>query len=100
MIDLHNLPTDSPDNGMRLTLPAPEGVPAVTIPPPPVQVRLADLNGDRLVINDDEGRPLVTCRGDGTLKYGGRYDPDDAARRFWEALARACPGMVTDPSIT
>lgn len=39
-----------------------------------------------ITINSDSGRPLVTINPNGTLEYGEGYDPDDAARRFWEAL--------------
>lgn len=30
--------------------------------------------------------PLVTVHPDGTLEYGPGYDPDEAARRFWDAM--------------
>lgn len=59
---------------------------------PHVAVRLADPNGDRLVINDDEGRAVVTVRSDGSVEYAPECDLDAASRRFWEALARAFPG--------
>ena len=39
---------------------------------------------------DDE--PLVTIRTDGTLEYGDGYEPDEAARIFWEAVSREAGG--------
>ncbi|WP_329131537.1 hypothetical protein OG552_10460 [Streptomyces sp. NBC_01476] len=39
----------------------------------------------------NNGRPLVTIHPDGTLEYGDGYDPDDAARRFWDALRTHMP---------
>lgn len=66
---------------------------------PKVEVILASLDGRRLVINDDAGQALVICYADGTIEYGADYDPDTVARRFWEALAKACPGLVTDPGL-
>lgn len=38
---------------------------------------------------DDNGGVLVEIAHDGTLTYGEGYTPDDAARRFWDALAAA-----------
>lgn len=42
-----------------------------------------------------ENRLLVRLFPDGHLEYGPDYDPDDAARRFWEAIAQFAPrGIV------
>ena len=38
-----------------------------------------------------DGHVLVTLRPDGTLVYGDGYDPDAAARIFWEALRNHRP---------
>jgi hypothetical protein len=38
-----------------------------------------------------DGAPLVTIHPNGTLEYGPGYDPDDAARRFWDAMRYHMP---------
>lgn len=58
----------------------------------PPTIRLADPNGAAIQIN----RPgtdelLIRILGDGTLEYGKEYDPDEAARVFWEAMTRLLP---------
>lgn len=45
-----------------------------------------------LAINFDGGSVLV--KGDGTVEYRGKYDPDQAARTLWEALARNAPKVA------
>lgn len=61
-------------------------------PPPDSGQRLYINRGtDRLVIADDDGNPLVSVHSDGSLTYGEGYDPDEAARIFWNALARHSP---------
>jgi hypothetical protein len=42
-------------------------------------------------IPDENGRPMVTIHPDGRLEFGESYDPDEAARAFWEALKRFAP---------
>lgn len=37
------------------------------------------------------GPLLVRIRYDGIVEYGPDYEPDEAARRFWEALKAAAP---------
>lgn len=39
----------------------------------------------------DNGIPLVTLHPDGQLEYGPDYDPDEAARRFWDAMRHYMP---------
>jgi len=39
------------------------------------------------------GTPMVTLHRDGRLEYGKDYQPDEAARAFWEALQRLQQGM-------
>lgn len=57
-----------------------------------------------IAINSDSGRPLVTIHPNGTLEYGEGYDPDDAARRFWDALRvhmpNRCPNCGHTPGKT
>jgi hypothetical protein len=38
-------------------------------------------------------KPLITIRNDGVLIYGEGYEPDAAARAFWEAMALHAPRM-------
>lgn len=44
-----------------------------------------------LVINGADGQALVTIRPSGELEYGADYTPDEAARRFWDALRHLMP---------
>jgi hypothetical protein len=44
-----------------------------------------------ITINGDGGTPLVKIHPNGTLEYGPNYDPDEAARRFWDAMAHYLP---------
>jgi hypothetical protein len=39
-----------------------------------------------ITINGDDGTPMVKIHPNGTLEYGPNYDPDEAARRFWDAM--------------
>lgn len=41
-----------------------------------------------LVIGTSEDRILVRIQRDGTIEYGPEYTPDEAAKVFWEALAK------------
>jgi hypothetical protein len=47
-----------------------------------------------LTILSGNGAPLVKIYGDGTLEYGEGYDPDEAARRLWEAIGKRAPGAT------
>lgn len=38
--------------------------------------------------------PLVTIHADGRLEYGPGYEPDEAARRFWEAMRQYAPSPM------
>lgn len=44
-------------------------------------------SGPLLTIHDEQG-PMVTIARDGSLTFGDSYDPDEAARIFWDAIAR------------
>lgn len=37
------------------------------------------------------GKALVTLKTDGTLEFGEDYDPDEAARIFWQSVADGNP---------
>ena len=47
------------------------------------------------IMSEDQCTPLVTIHPSGELEYGPGYTPDEAARRFWDALrhhmATRCP---------
>jgi hypothetical protein len=55
-------------------IPADQGQ-TVTIPPPPT-----------IEIRGDNGALLVAVHPEGRLEYGPGYEPDDAARRFWDGV--------------
>jgi len=42
-----------------------------------------------------EGRMLVKVWPDGRIEYGEGYDPDEAAKAFWEAMAYHFPAPKT-----
>lgn len=52
----------------------------ITPPPPP-----------SITIRGTDGQALVTIRPTGVLEYGPGYEPDEAARLFWDALRRLAP---------
>ena len=37
------------------------------------------------------GGAVITIKADGTVEYSRDYTPDEAARAFWEAVARSTP---------
>lgn len=53
---------------------SPDHVYSIGTAPPSISI----IGGDQV--------PLVTIHPNGTLEYGPGYDPDDAARRFWDAM--------------
>jgi hypothetical protein len=58
---------------------------------PAEEFTLAPPIAPRIVIPSDDGTPLVTIHPNGTLEYGRGYQPDEAARRFWDALRHLAP---------
>lgn len=38
------------------------------------------------ILGEDNRTPLVTIHATGELEYGPDYQPDEAARRFWDAM--------------
>jgi hypothetical protein len=44
-----------------------------------------------VILSEDNRTPLVTIHPSGELEYGPGYTPDEAARRFWDALRRLAP---------
>jgi hypothetical protein len=59
---------------------------ALTITPPPT-----------ISIHGDNGSLLVAVHPDGRLEYGPDYEPDDAARRFWEGVEQAARNIQYGP---
>jgi hypothetical protein len=57
---------------------------------PDMRLRL-EREGSLLTIFGEGNRMLVDIGQDGALTFGEGYDPDEAARRFWEAMARLAP---------
>jgi len=52
-----------------------------TLRPPPNTIQIMGENGT----------PLVTIHPTGELEYGPDYTPDEATRRFWDALRHLAP---------
>lgn len=48
-------------------------------------------------IPDEDGRPLVTIHPDGRVELGDGYEPDEAARAFWDAVQRLSPESFGAP---
>lgn len=46
---------------------------------------------NNILINGENGTPLVTIHPSGELEYGPGYTPDEAARRFWDAMRHYMP---------
>ena len=42
-------------------------------------------------IHDANGSDLVTMYGDGHMEFGPNYAPDEAARIWWDVVARLMP---------
>jgi hypothetical protein len=42
-----------------------------------------------VALREDDGTLIVGVRPDGTIATGPRYQPDEAAREFWDAVTRA-----------
>ncbi|WP_030344736.1 hypothetical protein [Streptomyces sp. NRRL S-1022] len=59
---------------------------------PAEEFTLAPPVAPRIVIYGEDNRtPLVTINPNGKLEYGPGYTPDEAARRFWDALRHHMP---------
>ncbi|MFK0159175.1 hypothetical protein ACIQVK_44780 [Streptomyces sp. NPDC090493] len=48
-------------------------------------------------IPDEDGRPLVTIHPNGRVELGEGYEPDEAARAFWDAVQRLSPDSLGRP---
>ncbi|MFJ4988773.1 hypothetical protein ACIP9H_33855 [Streptomyces sp. NPDC088732] len=56
---------------------------AVIVPPPPT-----------ISIRGTDGQPLISVHPDGRHEFGENYEPDDAAKGFWEAVERFAPSPM------
>lgn len=56
-----------------------------------VTITAAKVQDSVISISASNGRPLVAIRRDGRLEFGDDYQPDAAARLFWEAVQRFAP---------
>ncbi|MFC8986037.1 hypothetical protein [Streptomyces sp. NPDC057115] len=70
---------DSNDHSFTLTTDQTAGI-TVAPPIPPT-----------IVISGGDGTPMVKIHPNGTLEYGPNYDPNEAARRFWDAMRYHMP---------
>lgn len=61
----------------------PQDLEGVTISAARVEMPLFSVGGN--------GTPIVTIHRDGRLEFSSDYDPDAAARAFWEAVQRLQP---------
>lgn len=50
-----------------------------------------------VAVHSDLG-PMVTIHPDGRLEFGEGYTPDEAARRFWDALRHFAPQQFRGPT--
>jgi hypothetical protein len=54
---------------------------------------VSDIGAEILTVHN-YGEAVVTILPDGKLKFGANYNPDDAARLFWEAVSKMGCEMV------
>ena len=64
---------------------------AWTISEPVQTLQLVQPPQNIVILGADNRTPLVTIHPTGELEYGPGYTPDEAARRFWDALRRIAP---------
>jgi len=53
-----------------------------------------------IALREDDGTLIVGIRPDGSITTGPRYEPDAAAREFWDAVTRAAQAANPWPDIT
>lgn len=57
----------------------------------PATITAAKVTAHTIRIPEANNRPMVTIHSDGRLEFGESYDPDEAARAFWDAVQRFTP---------
>lgn len=55
----------------------------------PQEISAAPATPLTIVIPGENGQFLLKIHPNGTLEYGPGYTPDEAARRFWDAVRQA-----------
>lgn len=50
-----------------------------------------------IVINDADKKMMVNVTREGVVTYGEGYKPDDAAKAFWQGLAKYYPVVCEKP---
>ena len=63
-------------------------------PHPEAVVILHSASSDLLLTVQNNGRDLIALARDGTVAYGKGYNPDEAARVFWSAVAANVPKQL------
>jgi hypothetical protein len=58
-----------------------------------VSITAAKVQAPNIIIPSEDGSPLVTIRPDGRIEFGPAYEPDTAARAFWDALQHFAPTL-------
>ncbi|WP_097865874.1 hypothetical protein [Streptomyces sp. rh34] len=59
-----------------------------------MQITAVDVRSTASISIPGANGPLVTIHPDGRLEYGPGYEPDEAARLFWDAMRRWAPSPM------
>jgi len=78
-------------DGWGAPIRCPHEAPQLLITGPSETFQLAEPSRNIVILGEDNRTPLVTIQPSGALEYGPGYTPDEAARRFWDALRRIAP---------
>ncbi|MET9055250.1 hypothetical protein ABZW50_29295 [Streptomyces bacillaris] len=72
----------------------PEPSPVTIDPTKVMQITTVDVRSAASITIPGTNGPLVTIHPDGRLEYGPGYEPDEAARLFWDAMRRWAPSPM------
>lgn len=61
--------------------------------------RVAEVETGELAFGPGNAAPMVEIGWDGTIKFGPDYEPDAAARLFWDAVIQRAPSRISKPEI-
>jgi DNA-directed RNA polymerase subunit RPC12/RpoP len=78
-------------DGWGTPIQCPHEASALTISDPGQTFQLVEPPRTIAILGEDGRTPLVTIHSSGELEYGPGYTPDEAARRFWDAMRRIMP---------
>lgn len=59
-----------------------------------ITISAAQAQPSLITISNTVNKPIVTIRPDGRLEFGEGYQPDEAARVFWDAVQRLTPSPM------